>query len=90
VIIETIAEKLALRMLAESGDAVISNAHAAAAAARAAGKLEAATAFNGDRRGRRAPMPRPRSTRVSLNRGQADPSRDTHFVSKSHKTGTIR
>jgi hypothetical protein len=45
VIIETIAEKLALRMLAESGDAVISNAHAAAAAARAAGKLEAATAL---------------------------------------------
>jgi hypothetical protein len=45
VIIKTIAEKLALRMLAGSGDAVIQNALIAAAAARVAGKLEAAAAL---------------------------------------------
>jgi hypothetical protein len=45
VIIETIAEKLALRMLARGGDAVIQNALLAAAAARIAGKLEAAAAL---------------------------------------------
>jgi hypothetical protein len=45
VITKTIAEKLALRMLAGTGDAVVRNAHAAAAAARCAGRLEVAAAL---------------------------------------------
>ena len=45
MIIETVAEKLARRMLAETGNSVISNAHTAAVAARRSGKLEAAAAL---------------------------------------------
>jgi len=44
VVIETVTEKLALRMLAETGDAVIQNAHTAAAAERA-GKLDIAASL---------------------------------------------
>jgi hypothetical protein len=54
VLIKTVAEKLAVRMLADSGDAVIQNAVIAAAAAKVAGKAEVAAALLDCRGGRTA------------------------------------